>query len=206
MRATTSYPPAARETFPSSSRSCPDSERTAWPQVYLFVNQAIHLITLSVLAPISVCGNGIVEGWEECDCGVNEEECSDNKCCHPADHPEKPCQLREGAKCRFDTCSNRKTHSMSLILKLLRQMIYTLYSICYSPTEGSCCSVQCEFVQPSTTNSSVAICREETECSFASECDGVNAMCPKAKAKRSGNLCQGGTKVGEIYKILQSCA
>lgn len=46
-----------------------------------------------------VCGNGIVEEDEECDCGFSEELCSeDQKCCNPANSSDplkegKPCEL-----------------------------------------------------------------------------------------------------------------
>ncbi|CAK9800445.1 Disintegrin and metalloproteinase domain-containing protein 10 [Anthophora quadrimaculata] len=49
----------------------------------------------------AICGNGVVEDGEECDCGW-EEDCND-PCCHPqrlhhASH-EVPCRLTDGAVC-----------------------------------------------------------------------------------------------------------
>ena len=46
-----------------------------------------------------VCGNGIVEGWEECDCG-DAEQCRD-QCCVPLGDPggRRPCRLVPGAQC-----------------------------------------------------------------------------------------------------------
>ena len=46
---------------------------------------------------IAVCGNGIKEGDEECDCG---DECEDDKCCGP------DCKLRAGSSCsdKNDPC------------------------------------------------------------------------------------------------------
>lgn len=46
----------------------------------------------------STCGNGIVEPWEECDCGETDEDCSET-CCYPASHTGRGCQLRPGAAC-----------------------------------------------------------------------------------------------------------
>ncbi|GAB0087446.1 Disintegrin domain-containing protein [Sergentomyia squamirostris] len=61
----------------------------------------------------SICGNGVVEEGEECDCGW-EEDCTD-KCCYPMSrHPiphEKPCTLSPRALC--------------------------------SPSQGPCCTVGC---------------------------------------------------------------
>ncbi|XP_037574447.2 disintegrin and metalloproteinase domain-containing protein 10 [Dermacentor silvarum] len=48
-----------------------------------------------------VCGNQIVEGDEQCDCGLNEAECTD-KCCYArhAENKSLACRLRPFARCR----------------------------------------------------------------------------------------------------------
>ena len=46
-----------------------------------------------------VCGNGIVEGWEECDCG-DAEQCRDKCCVALGDlRGRRPCRLVTGAQC-----------------------------------------------------------------------------------------------------------
>ena len=57
------------------------------------------LIFRYISAPNNVCGNGIVESWEECDCGETKRDCQD-KCCYAADHRDLPCQLKERKTCR----------------------------------------------------------------------------------------------------------
>ncbi|XP_055587566.1 disintegrin and metalloproteinase domain-containing protein 10 isoform X2 [Uranotaenia lowii] len=61
----------------------------------------------------SICGNGVVETGEQCDCGW-EEDCKDS-CCYPMSrHPrfdKKPCTLTPQAQC--------------------------------SPSQGPCCTVEC---------------------------------------------------------------
>ncbi|NP_001362245.1 disintegrin and metalloproteinase domain-containing protein 18 isoform X2 [Rattus norvegicus] len=50
----------------------------------------------------SVCGNGIVEGSEECDCG-NETECQFKECCN-----HETCKLKGSAQCGSGTCCTPK--------------------------------------------------------------------------------------------------
>ena len=54
-------------------------------------------LTKCVLEPVE-CGNGVVEGDEECDCGSNDTaECAMvDPCCNPGN-----CTLKEGAVCRL---------------------------------------------------------------------------------------------------------
>ena len=68
------------------------------------------------------CGNKIVEDGEECDCGFDDEECSET-CCHPRNsgrdgkRDERSCKLKAGAQC--------------------------------SPSVGPCCTEQCTLVERS---------------------------------------------------------
>ncbi|XP_021025682.1 disintegrin and metalloproteinase domain-containing protein 24 [Mus caroli] len=50
---------------------------------------------------VKVCGNGIVEEGEQCDCGTSEN-CRRNRCCMPS------CILRSRAKCDTGLCCNHK--------------------------------------------------------------------------------------------------
>ncbi|KAG8512505.1 A disintegrin and metallopeptidase domain 3, partial [Galemys pyrenaicus] len=51
----------------------------------------------------SVCGNGILEPPEQCDCG-SVEHCTHEKCCRAED-----CSLIKGAKCGSGPCCNKNT-------------------------------------------------------------------------------------------------
>ena len=68
------------------------------------------------------CGNKIVEDGEECDCGFDDEECSET-CCHPRNsgrdgkRNERSCKLKAGAAC--------------------------------SPSVGPCCTEQCILIERS---------------------------------------------------------
>ena len=60
------------------------------------------LVVVAAIEPQSaICGNGVVEAGEECDCGW-EEDCKE-KCCYPMRSVqlpnEKPCTLRRHTVC-----------------------------------------------------------------------------------------------------------
>ena len=53
----------------------------------------------------STCGNKVVEGGEDCDCGW-DEECTDT-CCYPSlasggPNADKACQYKPGIVCRYN--------------------------------------------------------------------------------------------------------
>ncbi|KAH8418841.1 hypothetical protein KR222_003386, partial [Zaprionus bogoriensis] len=112
------------------------------------------------------CGNKIVESGEECDCGFNDEECKDN-CCYPRLISEYDQSLNSSAK----GCKRRaKTQC--------------------SPSQGPCClSNSCTFV-PTHFHQK---CKEETECSWSSTCNGTTAECPEPRHRDDKTMCNNGT-------------
>ncbi|XP_017032221.1 disintegrin and metalloproteinase domain-containing protein 10 isoform X1 [Drosophila kikkawai] len=112
------------------------------------------------------CGNKIVESGEECDCGFNEDECKD-KCCYPRLISEYDQSLNSSAK----GCTRRaKTQC--------------------SPSQGPCCLANsCTFVPTSYHQK----CKEETECSWSSTCNGTTAECPEPRHRDDKTMCNNGT-------------
>lgn len=114
------------------------------------------------------CGNKIVESGEECDCGFNDEECND-KCCYPREISEHDLSLNATAK----GCTRRARTQCS-------------------PSQGPCCLHEtCTFV-PVHHNSK---CREETECSWSSMCNGTTPECPEPKPRDDKTKCNNGTQL-----------
>jgi disintegrin and metalloproteinase domain-containing protein 10 len=70
---------------------------------------------------MALCGNGVVEEGEECDCGW-EEDCEE-ECCWPqrTEYPtgEKPCTLRPKKLCSPTQVIYMKLH-LKLILKFIK--------------------------------------------------------------------------------------
>lgn len=111
------------------------------------------------------CGNKIVEIGEECDCGFNDEECAD-KCCYPRVISEVDLGLNATAK----GCTRRARTQCS-------------------PSQGPCCdSNSCKFV----SSFSNVTCKEETECSWSSTCNGTTAECPEPKPRDDKTKCNNG--------------
>ncbi|XP_031413734.1 disintegrin and metalloproteinase domain-containing protein 10 [Clupea harengus] len=103
-----------------------------------------------------ICGNGMVEVGEQCDCGYSDQ-CKD-ECCFDANQPEaNKCKLRPGAFC--------------------------------SPSQGPCCTPQCGFMGGS------AKCRNDSECAFQGNCNGMTAQCPSSKPKENYTICHSETQV-----------
>ncbi|XP_067681368.1 disintegrin and metalloproteinase domain-containing protein 10-like [Haliotis asinina] len=113
-----------------------------------------------------VCGNTLVEGGEECDCGVSDDVCQDiDPCCTP-EHPsifisDPPCSIRKswGFQC--------------------------------SPKVSPCCTTRCKYVSsPSRT-----VCQHATECLLASTCQPGNDTCPTPALHPDGTLCDAGRRL-----------
>ncbi|XP_035910988.1 disintegrin and metalloproteinase domain-containing protein 10 isoform X1 [Anopheles stephensi] len=114
------------------------------------------------------CGNKIVEIGEECDCGFNEEECMD-KCCYPREMTDA--MKIENATAQ--SCGRRARTQCS-------------------PSQGPCCdSNTCRFI-PSDAK---VTCKEETECSWGSTCNGTTPECPEPKPRDDKTKCNNGTQL-----------
>ncbi|XP_077993939.1 disintegrin and metalloproteinase domain-containing protein 10-like [Glandiceps talaboti] len=113
--------------------------------------------------PLSICGNGIVEGDEECDCG-SVDDCYDD-CCYPMSDNQTfvPCTLKPGAvcsptasnccskKCRFFKSKHNVLCSEETVcadaaycqypFKLYCTWISSMYSLTSMITDGGSCPV-----------------------------------------------------------------
>ncbi|XP_036970924.1 disintegrin and metalloproteinase domain-containing protein 10 isoform X1 [Acanthopagrus latus] len=58
-----------------------------------------------------------------------------------------------------------------------------------SPSQGLCCSQDCQFKPADQT------CDEETDCQKVSVCSGVSPLCPEPSAKENLTVCSQGTRV-----------
>ncbi|XP_053204127.1 disintegrin and metalloproteinase domain-containing protein 10-like [Panonychus citri] len=122
------------------------------------------------------CGNKIVEEGEECDCGYDVKECTE-QCCYPreydvflnSDPDAKPCKRRSRAYC--------------------------------SPSEGPCCNEQCGFERPhkicryETECTFLSFCDgKAAQCPLPpakpdkTECNGGTQVCLRGTC--SGSICQ----------------
>ncbi|XP_022312619.1 disintegrin and metalloproteinase domain-containing protein 10-like isoform X3 [Crassostrea virginica] len=120
-------------------------------------NGKVNCFTTSDMA---FCGNGIVEGDEECDCGY-KGDCQDT-CCNPRDVSG---DNSDACKLKFIPGTSRKY-------------------VC-SPTQGPCCTKQCAFVQQSANQ----VCRASTDCMKQQICNGTVAECPDSTLEPDLTFC-----------------
>ncbi|KAK7871976.1 hypothetical protein R5R35_004767 [Gryllus longicercus] len=114
------------------------------------------------------CGNKIVEAGEECDCGYDDNECKD-KCCYPRQVSDKDRAENETAK----GCYRRKGTQCS-------------------PSQGPCCSSEtCRFVPEHYG----VTCKQESDCSWSSKCNGRSPECPSPDPKTNKTRCNEGTQL-----------
>ncbi|XP_048748710.2 disintegrin and metalloproteinase domain-containing protein 10-like isoform X3 [Ostrea edulis] len=125
-------------------------------------NGKVNCFTQSNMA---FCGNGIVEGDEECDCGYLED-CNDI-CCNPRLTGN---QNTNGCTRKINPSTNQKYEC--------------------SPTQGPCCSATCSFVQNQALK-----CRAETDCMKAQLCNGITAQCPDSVKEPDLKICNDHSQV-----------
>ena len=68
-------------------------------------------------------------------------------------------------------------------------VIFLKQHLFFSPSEGPCCTEECEFAPPGPE------CSETTECKFATNCTGKSSTCPIALFKSDSSKCESGSKV-----------
>jgi disintegrin and metalloproteinase domain-containing protein 10 len=120
------------------------------------------------------CGNKIVEEGEECDCGYDNKECTE-QCCYPRevepyleyDPHAKPCTRRKGALC--------------------------------SPSEGPCCSEKCRYETSDKQCRHETECTLESFCNgYRAGCPGAPAKANKTECNGGTQVCWAGACVGSI--------
>ncbi|XP_070536788.1 disintegrin and metalloproteinase domain-containing protein 10-like [Ptychodera flava] len=118
--------------------------------------------------PIAICGNGIIEGHEECDCGLSEE-CRDN-CCYSFDRnglsDGTPCTLKPGALCspQVNSCCNKQCTFYTRSDNILCIEDSACVEAAYCQDDGTCANAV--FKPDGTTCSDNMICYEG-ECSHS---------------------------------------
>ena len=85
---------------------------------------------------MALCGNGVVEEGEECDCGW-EEDCEE-ECCWPqrTDYPkgQKPCTLRPNKPCSPTQVIKRLLYFLIFLFRHCKRLIKSRAAtyICFS--------------------------------------------------------------------------
>uniref|UniRef100_G1TTF3 ADAM metallopeptidase domain 18 n=1 Tax=Oryctolagus cuniculus TaxID=9986 RepID=G1TTF3_RABIT len=110
------------------------------------------------------CGNGILEGSEQCDCGVGES-CSHKKCCNPVD-----CTLIGFSECGTGPCCDAKTCLIANRGKLCRKST----DPCDFP---EFCNGTSEFCVPDVKSADLEPCNNKTAFCFKGRCRDRDRQC-----------------------------
>ena len=122
------------------------------------------------------CGNKIVEEGEECDCGFDDNECTET-CCYPRKSADQTEEENKKNRCR------RRPNTEC------------------SPSEGPCCSQSCSFIK----SFEGVLCKHEDDCTMAAVCDGNQAPCPRPMYKPDNTTeCNEGTQVQKFATLCSS--
>ncbi|NWH23248.1 ADA32 protein, partial [Grus americana] len=111
----------------------------------------------------AVCGNGVVERGEQCDCG-GEEACLKDKCC------TKRCQFKPGVKCSSGLCCNECQFKQK-------------NSQCRPPAD-----VQCDLAE--FCNGSSASCPPDLYVQDGHECEHGTGYCYKGRCRSPDLQCR----------------
>lgn len=76
---------------------------------------------------------------------------------------------------------------MPLLIRL--NSLAKLFDLHSSPSQGLCCSLNCDFKAPGTP------CEEESDCEMKSGCTGASPFCPAPSPKANMTICSLGTRV-----------
>ncbi|OQV18341.1 Disintegrin and metalloproteinase domain-containing protein 10 [Hypsibius exemplaris] len=169
------YPSATNGDRPNNDKFSPCSIEAMTAVLKAVLNQQGGKRNCFVPNDLAYCGNKIVEKGEECDCGYNSDECKE-KCCYPRQLEDK--WLKESAK----ECGLRYSPDLGRKVEC-------------SPSQGPCCTNDCNLVADGTGNQPRHQCREATECTDASFCSRDGAACPVPRPKMDITPCDNSSKV-----------
>ena len=130
---------------------------------------------------VSLCGNGVIEDGEECDCGW-EEDCRDSCCFPQRRYPpagETPCTLTPGSIC---SPSQVNTEIIYVSPIFPSNLITFLFFSLRCKSQGPCCTAECNLRFGDK-------CRDDNGCRDASFCDGRSPYCPPSINKPNKTIC-----------------
>ncbi|XP_064333427.1 A disintegrin and metallopeptidase domain 3 [Camelus dromedarius] len=127
---------------------------------------------------VGVCGNGILEPPEQCDCGA-EGHCSHIKCCDPVN-----CALKPMATCGTGPCCDKKTCHVFSKGKLCRKST----DLCDFPEY---CDGRSEFCVPDMKAADLELCNNKTAYCFEGTCRDPDQQC----AQLFGKFAKAGTDI-----------
>lgn len=79
-------------------------------------------------------------------------------------------------------------HLLLVYIDLISHSLF-VFLFDYSPSQGPCCTAQCDFKGRDER------CRTESDCSYQSMCSGTTAQCPISTPKENLTACNGDTQV-----------
>uniref|UniRef100_A0A8C6APX3 A disintegrin and metallopeptidase domain 3-like n=1 Tax=Monodon monoceros TaxID=40151 RepID=A0A8C6APX3_MONMO len=128
--------------------------------------------TVSKVVPqgrVSVCGNGVLEPPEQCDCG-GPEQCSHKKCCDAV-----TCSLIGDAECGTGPCCDRKTCQVRHVCRKSTDM-------CDFP---EFCNGIAEFCVPDMKSADLELCNNKTAFCSQGVCQDTDKQCAELFGKFS---------------------